>query len=264
MPLKIYDWNKHFFYKEANDAKHVFWRKHPVTHNSVRFRRLMRDSNGRTAYVVFMVVVDLCARARSAGVLMDGQTPIDAETVNLATGIPLHTCKLAFQLLTAPEIGWLIDSESIENRATIDSESNTEQSRAEQELEIEKSKAEPSSATESSASQSRPAPPSSPGQPYTVDFVMQCLTSQGIGVADAYAMIADAAVLAPSDGLARLVKGSARLSNKRKKLAKVGQEVDNPVNYVMVAGELKKSAKTVVAERRSELSRLRLAEGGAA
>jgi hypothetical protein len=254
MALVIRDWHKHFYYKEANDAKYVIWRKHPVSHNSVRFRRLMREANGRTAYVVFVVIVDLCARARSDGVLMDGEQPIDAETVNLATGIPIRTCKQAIDLLCSPEVEWLLDSESIENREAVDSVSNTEQSRAEQSRE-EKKKAEPSHASDSSASRSCPAPP---GQHYTVEYARQCLIGVGISSLEAEAVVSDALVKYPNDGLARIVKGCTRLVGRLRK----GKPVENKVNYVQVAGELKKSAKQQVADAKANVAaQVRLVKG---
>jgi hypothetical protein len=95
-----------------------------------------------------------------------------------------------------------------------------------------------------------------------VEFVLSCLTSQGIGVADAHGMIADATVTHPADGLARLVKGCARLDTKRKKMAAVGKTVENPINYVQVAGELKKSAKQQVADAKANVAaQVRLVKG---
>ena len=123
MALAIAEWHKHFAYKKADDAKDIFWRRHPVTHTSTGFRRLMQDEDGRTAYVVFIVIVDLCARARSNGVLMRAGTPIDAAEVSIASGIPKDVCEKAFATLQSQRIGWLIDAQAIQNRSESDSES---------------------------------------------------------------------------------------------------------------------------------------------
>jgi hypothetical protein len=123
MALAIAEWHKHFAYKKADEAKDIFWRRHPVTHTSTGFRRLMQDEDGRSAYVVFVVIVDLCARAKSRGVLMRDGVPIDAAEVSIASGIPKDVCEKAFTTLQSKRIGWLIDSKSIENRSESDSES---------------------------------------------------------------------------------------------------------------------------------------------
>lgn len=250
MALIIADWHKHFYYKEANDAKNIFWRRHPVTHNSVKFRRLMRDAEGRTAYCVFIVIVDLCARARSENRLETDSERIDAEVVSLATGIPQKTVQRAFDLLSSKEVGWLIDSESIENRSEVDSESNSEQSRAEQELEIEKSKAEPSSAPDSSASQICSAPPSQSRDDFTNEYAMKCLVEVGVLPARAAQIVAEARINFGATGNARIVKGVSKAVQARQK----GKQIADVANYIEVAGELKKSLKQKTAEAKANVA----------
>jgi hypothetical protein len=132
-----------------------------------------------------------------------------------------------------------------------------EQSRAEQKRQ-KQIQAEPSHAPDSAAQENRPAQPST--QHYTVDYARQCLIGMGISPIEAEQVIAEAAISHPSDGIARIVKGCTRLKQRLDK----GKPCNNRADYVQVAGELKQSVKTKVADRRAELSRLKLAEGGAA
>lgn len=258
MTLAIRDWHQHFHYEAAKKHERVSWRRHPVSHASKRYKILMETAEGRAAYCVFLVILDLCAVAKSDGVLIDDQGhEIGPKEVSRASCIPMSICNKAFRLLQSDQFRWLVDYSSISNRSEIDekstddrSEIDSEQSRAEQSRE-EKTKAMQSTATDSSASQSRPALPS---QIHTPEFVLSCLTSEGISPADAHAMIADATRLFPADGLARLVKGAARLNAKRKKLAAKGEAVASPVQFVMVAGEIKKSVKQQAAAAKANVA----------
>jgi hypothetical protein len=129
-----------------------------------------------------------------------------------------------------------------------------EQSRAEQKRSRE-DKAEPSHASDSSASRSCPA---LPGQHYTVEYARQCLIGVGISSLEAEAVVSDALVKYPDDGLARIVKGCTRLVGRLRK----GKPVENKVNYVQVAGELKKSAKQQVADAKANVAaQVRLVKG---
>jgi hypothetical protein len=113
--LYIKEWMHKFEYAHAVRGGVVRWRKHPVDHNSPRYRMLMATSNGRDAYCVFLAIVDLVARHRSRGVVVDAdQRPLTARVVAAATSIPVSVCIRAFAMLQRPEYGWLTtDAQSV-------------------------------------------------------------------------------------------------------------------------------------------------------
>ncbi len=107
--LAVRDWEQVFQLKELARHKTVHWTRFPVKTDSTKWRTLMRTAKGRTAYCVFVVIVQLVARNRSRGLLQDGNgNPIDEAMVELTSGIPLTEVRAAIELLKSPPIGWLI------------------------------------------------------------------------------------------------------------------------------------------------------------
>ena len=104
---QIKDWNLVFHSAEANRNAEVLWMRFPVSHDSVRYKRLMATSEGRDAFTVFVAVCQMVARARSQGVLVTGRTPIEVEDVAASTGSPLSVVETSFRLLKSSKIGWL-------------------------------------------------------------------------------------------------------------------------------------------------------------
>lgn len=100
-------------------------------------------------------------------------------------------------------------------------------------------------------------------QAFTPNDALSRLLGAGIDRVEAEGMVASAVTSHPQDGLARLIKGVSQLAARQGK----GRPVASPKQYVLVAGELAKSAKVKHAEARSKASaqvaQLRQQEGAA-
>jgi hypothetical protein len=105
--LRIKDWKKHFWLKEAAKYETVAWMKFPVSTQSVAYKRLMAFREGRDAYCVFVALIQMLARKRMPGVLEHGNDRIQASDLAAATGIPVKIVTHSMKLLSLPEIGWL-------------------------------------------------------------------------------------------------------------------------------------------------------------
>jgi hypothetical protein len=116
----------------------------------------------------------------------------------------------------------------------------------------EKDSAEQSLAPDSAAPDSRSA------SPYSPEYALQCVVGHGVPEARAHAMLADAAIRFPSDYTARIVKGAAQLARRKG----MGKQVDDPANYIEVAGGVRDSAKQKVAQAKANVAaQVRLVKG---
>lgn len=108
----------------------------------------------------------------------------------------------------------------------------------------DKDRAEQGSAPDSAAPEARSA------SPYTPEYALQCVVQHGVPEVRAHAMLADAAIRFPTDYTARIVKGAAQLARRKG----IGKPVDDPANYIEVAGGIRESAKQKVARAKSNIA----------
>lgn len=142
-----------------------------------------------------------------------------------------------------------------DNTVTRAEQSRVEQSRAEK---TKQNKAKLCSAQDLPSADDRTAPLS---QAFSTNDAYARLVAAGIQKAEAVGMVASAVTTHPQDGLARLIKGASQLVARQAK----GRPVGSPRQYVLVAGELAKSAKVKTAEALATVRKqAEAARGGAA
>lgn len=106
--LCIKDWKRAFGLKESVRYEHVTWTKFPVSSNSSSYRKLMQTENGRTAYCVFVALIQLIARKKTNGIV-----PEDYEQdLMFMTGMPTVLIAVGMSILRSEAIGWVFERDS--------------------------------------------------------------------------------------------------------------------------------------------------------
>jgi hypothetical protein len=106
----IRDWTRYFAKGDA--VKYKFWKFVPIPTNlnSEAFRILMRTTEGREAFAVFIALVELAANLPRRGVLADERGPLSVDTIEIKTNIPKAVIESAMGILAAN--GWLVEEGS--------------------------------------------------------------------------------------------------------------------------------------------------------
>ncbi len=240
--LYIKDYAVVFRYAAAEKHDEVSWRRHPVARKSTSYRMLMATSEGRSAYVVFNAIVDLCCRARSqdGALVQSNGKPITPEVIFIATGIPKKATEAALSLLQSVDIGWItdrrpVDLESTEDRREVSpNQSRSEQTRADEiRTDLNQTRSDP---IPTQGEVPRPA-------------LIRALEEAGLTRAEADSTIA----LADMKGVpyATLQHAAAEV----RKQVERGKRINNRQNYVEVTAKLRQSAKQKAAEARATVAR---------
>lgn len=242
--LYIKDFGVVFRYAAAEKHDEVTWRKHPVARRSTAYRMLMATSEGRSAYVVFSAIVDLCCRAKSqdGALKLSSGKPITPEVILVATGIPKKVSEAAISLLQSVDVGWItnrppVDSESIEDRREVSpNQSRSDQTGADE--------------IRTDLNQTRPdlIPRPIHGE-VPRPALIQALEEAGLTKAEAESSIA----LADMKGVsyATLLHAAAEV----RKQVERGKRIGNRQNYVEVTAKLRLSVKQRTAAARATVAR---------
>lgn len=108
---RIKDWTKVFYLARAYEAGEVSWVRFPVDRKGAAYIHLMTTREGRDAYIVFVAMVRLVARAKSTGTINVPNYVIAAEAC-----LPEKIVKRSIEILLAEPVKWL------ENGSAADSE----------------------------------------------------------------------------------------------------------------------------------------------
>ena len=121
----IRDWTRHFAKGDA--VKYKFWKFVPIPTNlnSEAFRILMKTTEGREAFAVFIALVELSANLPRRGVLADERGALKPSSIEIKTNIPEAVVVAGIDVLAS--IGWLVEEGSVEFRASFgESSENSE------------------------------------------------------------------------------------------------------------------------------------------
>lgn len=99
---RIKDWNKVFYLARAYEAGEVSWVRFPVDRKGAAYIHLMTTREGRDAYIVFVAMVRLVARAKSTGTIDVPNYVIAAEAC-----VPEKIVKRSIDILLAKPVQWL-------------------------------------------------------------------------------------------------------------------------------------------------------------
>lgn len=109
--MKLYrvkDWDKHFEVSQTRKCARLTWVATPNKHDGKSYRRLMRHPDGAAIYGAWCLILQVASKCPERGVLSDGTDSLTAEDLALKTDCPEKWFQLALELLSTPEIGWLL------------------------------------------------------------------------------------------------------------------------------------------------------------
>ncbi len=67
----------------------------------------MGHERSAEVFAAWILIVQVASKCEPRGVLIDGETPLDAEDMSLKTGLNKEAFEVAFEALTNERIGWL-------------------------------------------------------------------------------------------------------------------------------------------------------------
>ena len=123
MPNEAYaikDWNETFEnFRTRALTTALRWVQLPTKQDALGFRMLMRSPEGVSAYGVFIALVQIAAKVPNRGVLADDKGPMSDNVLAARVGCSLEILTKALEVLTGPEVGWIIVQPSTDHRSTI-------------------------------------------------------------------------------------------------------------------------------------------------
>lgn len=104
----VVDWDRYFENAASRKVNFPRWVPMPNQHDGGRFRRLSRHPQAETVYGAWCLLVQVASRCPVRGVLADEHGPLTPERLEDKTGFKASVFAIAFEVLTAPDIGWLV------------------------------------------------------------------------------------------------------------------------------------------------------------
>lgn len=104
---RIRDWDEHFENCESRRYKNLNWIPFPNRHDGKRFRRIMRHEKAADIFAAWCLIVQVASRCSPRGWLVDRDGALSSIDLSDATGLPQRCFRLAFDILSSPEIAWL-------------------------------------------------------------------------------------------------------------------------------------------------------------
>ena len=110
---QIRDWDENFEVAQTRKVAKLQWVAMPVKHDGLSFRRLMAHPDGLECFGVWNLLVQVAGKCSSRGVLAtsDGR-PLTAKDISVITGGEESGIETAMQVLSSPDIAWLIETDT--------------------------------------------------------------------------------------------------------------------------------------------------------
>ncbi len=122
---RIKDWAKNFETAQSRRYKSLSWVAIPNKHDGMRFRRLMAREDGPSVFGAWMLIVQVASKCSPRGILASDGKPLEPIDLHFKTGVAESVFKLAFEVLSTPEIGW-IEKVETENEHSTDNQRQSE------------------------------------------------------------------------------------------------------------------------------------------
>lgn len=107
MIYRIRDWDQLYEKAESRRVKSMNWVPIPTRHDGSGFRRVAAHERAPELFAAWVLIVETAARMPARGLLAKDGKPLTARDLHYRTGFPESIFELAFDVLTAPDIGWL-------------------------------------------------------------------------------------------------------------------------------------------------------------
>ena len=111
----IADWDEVFEKSQMKRAKTHHWVAMPIKHDGAGFRRICIQPNATDLFSAWVLIVQVAAKCKVRGILLDGGKALEADDLAIKTGFPSSIFESAFEFFTSEKMGWLVltDSERI-------------------------------------------------------------------------------------------------------------------------------------------------------
>jgi len=107
MPIVIKNFKEHYEKSDNKKVKEMKWLSLPIKFEGLKYRRLMKMSNGMEILGVWIVLLQLSAKMPVRGVLANHDGDLTLEDIELMTDCPLKSLKKAIPVLSSKDIGWI-------------------------------------------------------------------------------------------------------------------------------------------------------------
>jgi hypothetical protein len=105
---RIRDWDRHYEVAQTRKVDRLQWLAVPLKHDGLGFRRVMALPEGMALYGAWMLILQVAAKCRPRGVLVDDSGPMTAQDLALKTGGSEAVFETALNFFIEPKIGWLL------------------------------------------------------------------------------------------------------------------------------------------------------------
>lgn len=100
-------WRRHSENSASLQVKKATWVPMPNKHDGATYRRVIAHSSCGQVLCGWTYILQVASKMPTRGVLHDGDEALRPIDLHFKTGIPAKIFELAFEVLVAPEIGWL-------------------------------------------------------------------------------------------------------------------------------------------------------------
>lgn len=117
----IRNWEKRFENHDTRKrCKNMAWVKIPNKHDGKGWRRLVKIPGASSIFGAFIAAVEVASKMPVRGVLEDEDGPLDAEDLEMKTGLPAEDFQRMFDVLSDPQskVCWIVATNSGENAGT--------------------------------------------------------------------------------------------------------------------------------------------------
>jgi len=109
MAIVIKNFKEHYEKSDNKKVKEMKWLSLPIKFEGLKYRRLMKMSNGMEILGVWIVLLQLSAKMPERGVLANHDGDLTLDDIELMTDCPLKSLKKAIPVLSSVDIGWISD-----------------------------------------------------------------------------------------------------------------------------------------------------------
>ncbi len=106
---RIKDWALHFENSESRKVRGARWLPLPNKHDGKGFRRMVRHAEKERIFCAWILILQVASKCPVRGDLADENGPLTAIDLADSTGFGEEIFELAFQVLSDPKIGWMVE-----------------------------------------------------------------------------------------------------------------------------------------------------------
>lgn len=107
MTFIINNWTEHFEIAESRRHKKNKWLPLPNKMDGLGYKRLTLHPRKHEIFSAWILLIQLASKMPERGILENELGPLDFDDMELLTGFPAKTFKIAIEFLESPKIQWI-------------------------------------------------------------------------------------------------------------------------------------------------------------